>query len=350
MKLDMSRYTWNITNSSMKVKAMVMVGWLLLGCLHLQARIVTDMAGRKVNVPERITRVLPFDNKTNELIYPVAGNLMMGKARAMENAALKYMANDFLSLREVDMKNAEEVMRLKPDLLIVATFVDDHSLLERYEEFANKVHIPLVVVDLELMKLDKSYDFLGSLLHKVPEASACSAFLRKIFTDTEDFTRGKRVAGKALMANDRDGLRTVPSGSNHGQLFEVMKIPNASTVDMDSKGFAQVSVEQVLVWNPDYIFCIGKGESNPYRNILKSAVWRNVTAVRSHRVFFVPAEPYSWFDMPPSVNRVLGLIWFADIFYNQPNQQTRQKVMEFYKLFYHYSLTEKEYNGLFKWQ
>lgn len=317
------------------------------GCF---ARTIIDMAGRKVTVSDKITRVLPYDNKTNVILFPVAGNVMVAKARSMETPYLKFISKDFLIKKEIDCKNAEEVIKMNPDILLVSAFIDDKVSLENYEAFSAKVNIPLVVIDLELMQLDKTYDFLGQLLGKPLEAKICADFIRSVYKDMASYTKGRYVPGKAYMANDNNGLRTSPTGSNHAQIFDVMKITNAANVSLDAKGFAQVSVEQVLNWNPDYVFCVGKGEASPYRSILKSAVWRNINAVKSKRVFFVPTEPYSWFDIPPSVNRILGLIWFADIFYNQSGDLTKQKVKEFYRIFYHYDLTDKEYAGLFRWQ
>ncbi len=317
---------------------------------NLFARQITDMAGRRVTIPARLSRVIPYDNKTNVILFPIAGSQMIAKARSMENPSLKYISKDFLKLREVDTKNAEEVIKLKPDLLIVAAFASDREDLVRYEAFSKKVNIPLVVVDLELMRLDKSFEFLGQLLGKSVDAATLSAFIRSIYQEAAHYKVNKRIAGRAYVANDNDGLRTVPQTSNHAQLFEEMGIPNAVKAPLNAKGFALVSMEQILAWNPNYIFCIGKGEACPYRTILKSALWRNITAVKTKRVFWVPDQPYSWFDMPPSVNRLLGLVWFSDLFYGQPNNVTRDKVKEFYRLFYKYNLTDKEYARLFMWR
>ena len=317
---------------------------------NLFARQITDMAGRRVTIPARLSRVIPYDNKTNVILFPIAGSQMIAKARSMENPSLKYISKDFLKLREVDTKNAEEVIKLKPDLLIVAAFTSDREDLVRYEAFSKKVNIPLVIVDLELMKLDKIFEFLGQLLGKSADAAVFSTFIRSLYREAARYKASKRITGKAYVANDNDGLRTVPETSNHAQLFEEMGIPNAAKAPLNAKGFSLVSMEHILTWNPNYLFCVGKGESSPYRTVLKSALWRNVTAVKTKRVFWVPNEPYSWFDMPPSVNRLLGLIWFSDLFYDQPNNVTRDKVKEFYWLFYKYSLTDKEYARLFMWK
>jgi len=321
---------------------------LFVNPLGLFARQITDMAGRKVIIPDRITRVIPYDNKTNPMLFAVAGNLMICKARAMENPNLKFISKDFLRLREIDTHNVEEMLGLKPDFVLVAAFADED--VSRYTAVSKQTGIPFVIVDLELMKLDKSFEFLGQLLGKETEAATCVNMIRSIYTDMEKYKKGKRVPGKAYLANNADGLRTAPTTSNHAQVFDVMGIPNAAKAQLDAKGFSAVSMEQVLVWNPESIFAIGKAESSPYRTILKSALWRNVTAVKSKRVFYVPCEPYLWFDMPPSVNRLLSLIWFSDIFYGQPNELTKQKVMDFYRIIYKYNLTDSEYKSLYVWK
>jgi iron complex transport system substrate-binding protein len=303
------------------------------------------MAGRKVTIPDRITRVMPYDNKTNPMLFAIAGNLMICKARAMENPNLKFISNDFLRLCEVDTHNVEEVIRLKPDFVLVAAFADED--ISRYTAVSRQTGIPFVIVDLDLLKLDKSFEFLGQLLGKESEAEICANLIRNIYADAEKYKKGKKIPGKAYLANNADGLRTAPATSNHAQLFDVMNVPNAANTQLDAKGFSQVSIEQVLAWNPDYIFTIGKSESSPFRSILKSAIWRNVTAVKNKRVFYVPCEPYLWFDMPPSVNKLLGLIWFSDIFYGQPNDITKQRVKEFYKIIYKFSLTDTDYKSLF---
>ena len=326
----------------------IIINLLFVDFINTNAHTITDMTGRKVTIPDHITRVIPYDNKSNSMLFAVAGNLMICKARAMENPSLKFISKDFLRLREIDMHNVEEMLRLKPDFVLVSAFADED--VSRYTAVSKQTGIPFVIVDLELMKLDKSFEFLGQLLGKKTEATTCVNLIRSIYADMEKYKKGKRASGKAYLANNADGLRTAPATSNHAQVFDVMGIPNAAKGQLDAKGFSAVSMEQVLVWNPESIFAIGKAESSPYRTILKSSLWRNVTAVKSKRVFYVPCEPYLWFDMPPSVNRLLSLIWFSDIFYGQPNEITKQKVMDFYRIIYKYSLTETEYKSLYMWK
>ena len=77
-------------------------------------------------------------------------------------------------------------------------------------------------------------------------------------------------------------------------------------------GLANVSIEQVLVWNPDVIVTIDQEFAATVRN---DPSWAAVKAVRDNRVHLSPKMPFGWVDFPPSVNRLIGLWWLAKILY-----------------------------------
>ena len=98
-----------------KVKIYVLMLFGLI-CIANNAAEITDMAGRRVTVPDIIEKVLPYDNKTNILIYSISGKKMIAKAWAGENSGMKLIASDYLAKPEIDTKNAEEVLKLNPDI------------------------------------------------------------------------------------------------------------------------------------------------------------------------------------------------------------------------------------------
>ena len=150
------------------------------------------------------------------------------------------------------------------------------------------------------------------------------------------------------IANTDGGLRTAPTDSIHAQIFEIMGIDNDVNSPMDAKEFSIMSIEELISVNPDYIFCMGKGNSNPYNKVTNNNVWSKLPALQDGRIYKVPSQPFIWFDMPPSINRLCGLIWFNGIFNNQPTEVTQKKIKEFYEIFYKYPLNDKEYLALFE--
>ena len=85
----------------------------------------------------------------------------------------------------------------------------------------------------------------------------------------------------------------------------------------------------------------------PYTTLFRS-VWKKLPALQDGKIYKVPSQPFIWFDMPPSINRLCGLIWFNGIFRDQPAELTQKKIIEFYRLFYKYKLNDKEYAALFE--
>lgn len=104
----------------------------------------------------------------------------------------------------------------------------------------------------------------------------------------------------------------------------------------------QVSMEQVLTWNPD-VLILG-AESEPDLTMLP---WREMRAVQEKRILRVPAKPYDWMGRPPSVNRFMGLSWLAARLYPQESGVNLHEEMKmYYHLFYHYDLSDAECDAL----
>lgn len=109
-------------------------------------------------------------------------------------------------------------------------------------------------------------------------------------------------------------------------------------------------MEQILSWNPKVVLLADRIHSAyptmkfPVE-LLKSlgGSWRFIDAVKDNRVYFVPCKPYNWLDMPPSVNRIIGILWLGNLLYPQRFKvDIRKEIKEFFNLFYDFKLTDKK--------
>lgn len=153
---------------------------------------------------------------------------------------------------------------------------------------------------------------------------------------------------KIYYAEGNKGLETDPKGSHHTELLDIIKVDNVAKVSIKSNyGREKVSMEDILKWNPNLIICsctdkIGNGQT--YNYIEKNKLWKKLEAVRKNRFYKIPNLPFDCFDRPPSVNRIIGLKWLANTIYPELyNYDLYKEFKEFYKLFYHYDLKEKEF-------
>jgi len=328
----------------MKRSVLIVTIWLLV--FSVQGKQLTDMAGRTVKVPDHIKKILAYDSKTSIMMFRCAGSKLVAKGMLPGKKTYSLISSDYTKIPDVDVKNLEEILAIAPEIIIIGVYLPEN--LDDYTSLQSKLNIPVVLIDLSIEKLDKTYTFLGKLLENDAECKKYSNYLSTIYTDIQSLMKAKPLSGiTAYYCLGLDGLMTDPSGSKHTEVFDFLKIKNAAKVEIPSGGHAKVNMEQILVWNPDYIFAAEfKGETNPYKTILTSPTWAGLKAVKNKHVYKIPSQPLTWFDHPPSINRIPSLIWLCEIFYKQSPETTKAKIIEFYKLFYGYTLTDEEYKQL----
>jgi iron complex transport system substrate-binding protein len=321
----------------------------LSGLSSLYPRTITDMAGRTVEIPDKLERVFPYDPKTSILLFPLIGDKMAATSELPGKETMKYIAKDFMQLAVVDVNNIEEVILVSPQI-IVSGFYNKNDNREPVFSLGKRLGIPVVLVDLSLDHLDHSYIFLGKLFGREKESKPLVSFMQVLYHQIDSLKAAhKTVTLSAYYTLGESGLLTDPSGSRHTEVFDMLAIPNAAKVALPTAGHVQVSMEQVLVWNPDIIFTASfRGENSAYKKIVADSKWSNIRAVKTHKVYRVPDQPIGWFDHPPSVNRVPGVIWLCRIFYGQEESLTMLTIRKFYQLFYKYNLTEAEYYSLIR--
>ncbi|MGH6767427.1 MAG: iron ABC transporter substrate-binding protein, partial [Xanthobacteraceae bacterium] len=134
------------------------------------------------------------------------------------------------------------------------------------------------------------------------------------------------------------GLETGLGGSINVETIEFIGARNVAGGQRG--GLANVSIEQVLVWDPEVIVTIDRDFA---RDVRTDPRWASVSAVKADRVHLSPKLPFGWVDFPPSVNRLIGLWWLAKILY--PGlfpEDLRPLTRDFYKRFYHVVLSDAQ--------
>ena len=140
----------------------------------------------------------------------------------------------------------------------------------------------------------------------------------------------KSARPRVYYARGPRGLETGLGGSINVETIELM----AQNVAGETRGgLANVSIEQVLLWDPDVIITIDQDFA---AGVANDPAWAPISAVRAHRVHLSPKQPFGWVDFPPCVNRLIGLRWLAKILY--PDlfpEDLRPLTRDFYSRFYH---------------
>lgn len=298
---------------------------------------IQDAAGRSIAVPDRVARVFPAGPPAAILLYTLAPELLLGWPRANRAEECAFMLPDICARPEVgrltgrgNTANLESVLALKPDLIldVGSTAPTFASLAARVQE---QTGIPYALLDGRFEAMPAAYRQLGRLTHR--DAEPLAAYAEQ--TLAEALARVSRIPDRerprVYYARGPRGLETGLGGSINVETIEYL---GARNVAGERKGgLAVVSIEQVLLWNPEVIVTIDRDFAINVRN---DPLWREVSAVRAGRVHLSPKLPFGWVDFPPSVNRLIGLWWLAQILYpDRFKDDIRALTRDFYTRFYH---------------
>jgi iron complex transport system substrate-binding protein len=309
------------------------------------AETVTDGAGRAVTVPAKVERVFPAGPPAAIFLYTLAPELLLGWPRANRPEEREFLLPDVGSRPEVgritgrgNTANLEVVLALKPDLIL-----DVGSVNPTYVSLADRVQqqtgIPYALLDGRFDGTAQAYRTLGALIGQRAQGEE----LARITDETMRTITGRIAAipqasrPRVYYARGPRGLETGLGGSINVETIELL----AQNVAGETRGgLANVSIEQVLLWNPDVIITIDRDFAAGVRS---DAAWAPIKAVRDGRVHLSPKLPFGWVDFPPCVNRLIGLRWLAKILY--PDlfpEDMRAATRDFYARFYHVTPSDQQ--------
>lgn len=322
------------------MKALLALLAFALTVTTVGAREVSDATGRTLDIPESVERVFVAGPPAGLVVYSLAPEKMLGWTRApSETERLMLGGNpDKPSLGRLAGRggevNLETVLRLKPDLIVdigstEGTYV---SLAERVRE---QTGVPHLLFDGRLDALPKTYRALGAILGVAEAAEERARWIERHLTNvqTKISTIPADKRPRVYLARGPEGLETARAGSINVEAVEAAGGRNVAGEALGGGGLVTASLDQVLAWDPDIVVVLDRSF---FDGIFSDPLWRELRAVKEGRVVLAPQLPFPWVDYPPSVNRVIGTLWLADLFFPDAfDLDVRTAAREFYGLFYH---------------
>mgnify|MGYP001034310152 FL=1 len=314
-------------------------------------RVFVDSAGRSVQLPEHVGGVLAAGPPASVLLYTLAPDKMVGWVREPSAAEKEYLAEPYRDLPahgrltgKGNTANIEMVMAQKPDLIIDVGTID-----ATYASLADKVQeqtgIPYVLIDGTFEHTPQTLRKVGDLLGVTDRGEELARYAENVMNDLNTklaaIPQDKRP--RVYYGRGPKGLETGLAGSINTEVLEAAGAVNVA--DTAGKGgLANVSVEQVLAWNPDVVLTLDSGFQ---AEVGKDPSWAGVNAVKNGRIYRAPTLPFGWFDSPPGINRLIGVPWLTSVLYpGGTSPDLRATTKTFYKLFYHVDLNDGQLDTL----
>ena len=318
-----------------------------------ETRVVSDAAGRKVALPRRIERIYAAGPPASILVFAVAPDKLIGWTSAWREAEKPFIAKKYADLPTLgrltgrgNTANVEVVLGAKPDVIldygtVNATF---SSLADRVQQ---QTGIPYLLLDGDFDRMVEAIAQVGRVAGEEKRAESLARYAQETVADI-----ARRVGKVPAERRPRiyygrgpQGLTTGLAGSINVEWIEQLGATNVAA-EMGRGGLVQVSVEQVLRWNPDVVVTI---DPNFYALAPNHPLWRELPAVKARRLYLAPNVPFGWIDFPPSINRLIGLRWLARILYPQSfPEDLRPIVRDFYTRCYHQAPSEAQLDQLLR--
>ena len=260
---------------------------------------ITDMAGRTVQVPAQVNKVIGTGCSCREIVYLNASDKIIGIEQPESNSSggngklMAYMVAypELMSLPVVTSGttiNYEKIAELDPDVVFA-------NSAEEADNIQSKTGIPTVVVCIyavgtpeQMDKYETSLRIMGDVLNKEDRAEELIDYMDSSEEDLATRTRGVSSNKTVYMGGQAYGaIHGITATNAFYPPFEMVNATNvAANVNTSdaSKGF-QVDKEQLITWNPDIIFVEETGLKTVINDTSNTPEYQELKAIQDENVY-----------------------------------------------------------------
>ncbi len=236
--------------------------------------VITDMAGRQVIFEKPAEKIVVLEPSDCEILFSLgAGNAVVGRGEYCDYPADVF---DIPMVTSGYETNIEAVIELGPEVVVMTKMAQTEEQITSFENAGIKV----VMTDAQdINGIYTCIDMLGKVIGKENEAASLVSSMKSAF-DTikqEGYGEGKTVYFEVSPL--QWGLWAAGSGTFMDEAAQMIGLKN---IFGDQTGWLEVSEEQIINEDPDYIVTItmyfGEGPT-PEEEICSRPGWENIKAV-----------------------------------------------------------------------
>ncbi|MDO5690206.1 MAG: ABC transporter substrate-binding protein [Tissierellia bacterium] len=314
----------------------------------------TDSVGRTVEIPTQIKRLAPSGHLAQMILYSIDPDRLIGWGSLPNEIAQKYIPKEYVDLPEfgafygakADL-NVEALLGANPQIVIDLGQVKGDEMAAELDALQEQIGIPVIFIEAELDTMKEAYATLGVILQEEERTALLGNYVEETLEMAKDnlvvLTEEQKL--KVFYGEGDTGLQTNPPQSIHAEVINLVGGINVAEMPQGSgAGMNEISIEQLLGWDPDVILF---GPDSIFETVSEDPLWQEIRAVQEDKYYEIPIGPYNWMGRPPAVNRVLGIRWLGNLLYPDVfDYDMKEETKIFYDLFYRYELTDQEVEEL----
>ena len=317
---------------------------------------ITDALGRQVQLPSAPQRIV-ITGKALFMLADAAYAFPEAKDRIIGLGDTGQGSGNFIKLIDPnyaqksvlvgDATGAEQVAALKPDLVILKSYLAD-SVGKPIEE----LKIPVIYVDFETPEqYVRDLNIFGQVFQNPEQAKVLQDYyqskIQEISSTTEKATSKPRVL--LLYYSDKEGKVAFNVPPLEWIQTSMVKTAGGEVTWAEAnpvKGWTTVTLEQVAAWDADQIYVIAytKNPSDIVKELKSDPAWQALRAVKDNHLYAFAGDLYSWDEA--DVRWILGLTWLAGRIHPElfPNLDIVAEAQTFYNTLYGLDQTFFEQN------
>ncbi|MGM0666518.1 MAG: ABC transporter substrate-binding protein [Bacteroidota bacterium] len=344
---------------SISSTVIILLAMAMLSCGNQQGmqdhqRLLEDSSGRQVHLPDSLQSVVALRSGALRLLcyMGLADRVAYIEGNEKRRDVPYLMANP--ELREKIVIGAgnnydSELLAASNADVIIATFMTPAEA----DELQKATHKPVFVLEYGDMKentghLYKSLRLLGELFHRSERADSLVQYMISSINEFE-----KRSAGNDTLSaytggvayRGSHGIASTEPGYPPYSFLSIRNVAgslgNVVSSPVNNQENAFIDIEQLLIWDPEYVFLDAAGEIIWHAEIEKSLLGTTLQSFLSGRVYSV--LPYNWYTT--NYENILCNTWFiGSIVY--PSSFSDVDIEEKCREIYHFFLGKDVYDEM----
>lgn len=300
---------------------------------------VKDQIGREVEIkaqPERICSGYIISSSTL-VALGVQDRIVGIEAKAQKRNIYKLSAPELMELPSIGSAKEPDIeacLALEPDLVILPKKLKDKAPV--FEELG----IAVLFVNPETQEnMEDMVRLLGKVNGVDARAEELLAFTQDQLKKLEDtFAPLDLQAPEVYFAGNQSVLTTAGPAMFQSDMIEAAMGHNVAS-EIEDTYWAEISYEQLLAWNPEYIILASDAEYS-VEDVLSDPNLAGVDAVKNQKVFQMPNKTENWDTPIPS--SILGIEWLASVLHDGivTEEDFKQLADDYYGKFYGFKYSE----------
>lgn len=295
---------------------------------------ITDQAGREVVIEEEPKNLVSGYYITSSLFIALGiEDRMVGIESSPEKRPIYALSRpELLELPQVGSQKKfdfEACVALEPDLVVLPKKLSD--VAEQLEALG----IDAILVNPENEEgLIETINIISVATNSQKEADKLLTFIDGVKSTLKQSLSDVDPVSLYLGGNS-SFLSTAASGMYQSDMIALAGGKNVGD-EINDTYWVDVSYEQILAWNPQYIILASNAEYT-VEDILNDKSLQLCDAVKNGKVYKLPSDAEAWDSPIPSC--ILGSLWIASVLYpDSISEEDCNKIIEeYYETFYGFS-------------